>query len=56
MCLLVYLACPCATMSSIYAIQSDMEPELAARGVLLSTLLFAATLPAIIYVGTGFLG
>ena len=38
-CLLVYLACPCATMTSIYAIQSDMEPELAARGVLLSTLL-----------------
>ena len=55
-CLLVYLACPCATMTSIYAIQSDMEPELAVRGVLLSTLLFAATLPAIIWVGAAFLG
>lgn len=55
LCLLVYLSCPCATLTSIYAIQSDMEPELAARGVLLSTLLFAATLPAIIYLGTAIL-
>lgn len=56
LCLLVYLACPCATMTSIYAIQSDMEPELAARSVLLSTLLFAATLPAIVFLGTALLG
>lgn len=51
LCLLVYLSCPCATLTSIYAIQSDMEPELAARGVLLSTMLFALTLPAVIWMG-----
>ena len=28
-----------------------MEPELAARGVLLSTMLFALTLPAVIWMG-----
>lgn len=56
MCLLVFLACPCATLSSIYAIQSDMEPVLAARTVLLSTLLFAGTLPAIILLGKAFFG
>ena len=54
-CLLVYLACPCATLTSIYAIQNDMEPEFAARSVLMSTLFFAGTLPLIIWIGTGFL-
>lgn len=51
LCVLVYLACPCATLTSIYAIKYDMEPEFCAHTVLLSTLLFAATLPAIIRVG-----
>lgn len=51
LCQLVYLACPCATLTSIYAIQNDMEPELAARSVLLSTLCFALTLPLIISLG-----
>ena len=51
LCQLVYLACPCATLTSIYAIQNDMEPELAARSVLLSTLAFALTLPLIISLG-----
>lgn len=51
-CLLVYLACPCATLTSIYAIQNDMEPEFAARSVLMSTLFFAGTLPLIIWLGT----
>ena len=54
-CLLVYLACPCATLTSIYAIQYDMEPEFAARTVLMSTLFFAGTLPVVIYLGTRFL-
>ena len=51
LCQLVYMACPCATLTSIYAIQNDMEPELAARSVLLSTLVFALTLPLVIAVG-----
>ena len=55
LCVLVYLACPCATLTSIYAIKCDMEPEFAAHTVLLSTLLFAATLPALIAIGQAFL-
>lgn len=51
LCLLVYLACPCATLTTIYAIQNDMEPELAAHSVLMSTMFFAVTLPVIVYVG-----
>ena len=51
LCMLVFLSCPCATLSTIYAIQNDMEPELAARSVLLSTLFFAASLPLVIFVG-----
>ncbi|MDO4867104.1 MAG: AEC family transporter [Clostridia bacterium] len=51
LCQLVYMACPCATLTSIYAIQNDMEPELAARSVLMSTLMFAATLPLILSIG-----
>lgn len=54
-CLLVYLACPCATLTSIYAIQNNKEPEFAARTVLMSTLFFAVTLPAVIWLGTRFL-
>ena len=56
LCQLVYLACPCATLTSIYAIQCDMEPELAARSVLMSTLFFSLTLPVIISVGMRFFG
>ena len=55
LCQLVYMACPCATLTSIYAIQNDMEPELAARSVLMSTLFFAATLPLILSLGMRFL-
>ena len=51
LCVLVYLACPCATLISIYAIKYEMEPEFSAHTVLLSTLLFAVTLPIIISVG-----
>ena len=56
LCQLVYLACPCATLTSIYAIQNDMEPELAARSVLMSTLCFSVTLPLVVAVGMRFLG
>ena len=42
-------------LTSIYAIKCDMEPEFAAHTVLLSTLLFAVTLPAIIAAGQAFL-
>ena len=55
LCMLVYLACPCATLTSIYAIKCDTEPVFAANAVLLSTILFAATLPLIIAIGQAFL-
>ncbi len=51
LCVLVYLACPCATLTSIYAIRYDKAPEFCAHTVILSTLLFAATLPVIIRIG-----
>ena len=51
LCVLVYLACPCATLTSIYAIRYDKAPEFCAHTVILSTLLFAATLPIVISVG-----
>ena len=56
LCVLVYIACPCATLTSIYAIKCDMEPEFSAHSVLLSTLFFAVSLPVIISVGQLFLG
>ena len=52
LCLLVYLACPCGTLTTIYAIRYDAEPELAAHSVLMSTMFFALTLPVIISIGT----
>lgn len=51
MCVLVYLSCPCATLTTIYSIQTDTKPELCARGVLFSTIAFAGTLPLVIAVG-----
>ena len=56
LCVLVYMACPCATLTTIYSIQTDKEPELCARSVLLSTVAFAATLPVIIAIGQRCLG
>lgn len=55
LCVLVYIACPCATLTSIYAIQYDAEPEYTANTVLLSTVLFAATLPVMIAAGQAYL-
>lgn len=51
MCVLVFLSCPCATLTIIYAIQSDSEPELCANAVLMSTLAFAASLPCVVVLG-----
>lgn len=51
MCVLVYIACPCAALSIIYAIRFNKEPELCAKTVLLSTLAFTVTLPIIITLG-----
>lgn len=51
LCMLVYLACPCATLTIIYSIQTDSEPELGARAVLFSTLMFAVSLPIVIALG-----
>ena len=55
MCLLVYLSCPCATLTTIYAMQLDQEPVLCVNSVLLSTLSFALTLPLIILIGQALL-
>lgn len=55
MCLLVYLSCPCATLTTIYAMQLDQEPVLCVNTVLLSTLGFALTLPLIILIGQALL-
>ncbi len=41
---------------TILGIQGNMEPEFAARSVLMSTLLFAVTLPMIILIGSLFFG
>lgn len=51
LCILVYLACPCATMPTLYAVQTDTEPELCARSVLFSTICFAVSLPLVIALG-----
>ena len=48
LCCLVYIACPCATLTTIYSIQTDTKPELCARSVLLSTILFSVSLPAVV--------
>lgn len=51
LCILVYLSCPCATLTTIYSIQTDTRPELCARAVLFSTIAFALSLPVIIAAG-----
>ncbi|MGX8707046.1 MAG: AEC family transporter, partial [bacterium] len=51
LCVLIFLTCPCGTLTSIYAIKCDIEPEFSAHAVLLSTILFAATLPVVLAVG-----
>ena len=51
MCILVFLGCPCATLTIIYAIQSDSEPALCANAVLMSTLVFAMSLPLVVMLG-----
>lgn len=51
LCVLVYLSCPCATLNVIYSVQSNMEPRLCANTVLMSTLLFALSLPCVIALG-----
>lgn len=56
LCVLIYIACPCAALTSLYAIKCDMEPEFCAHSILLSTIFFAVTLPAIIALGQFVLG
>ncbi len=51
MAVLIYVACPVANLTSVYAIQSDMEPALCAKATILSTILFIVTIPAIIWLG-----
>lgn len=51
MCVLVYISCPCAALSVIYAIRCNAEPELCAKTVLLSTIAFAITLPCMLLLG-----
>ena len=56
LCVLVYLSCPCATLTTIYSIQTDTHPELCARAVLFSTICFAVSLPLVIAAGQFLLG
>lgn len=51
LCVLVYLSCPRATLTTIYSIQTDTRPELCARSVLFSTISFAISLPVVIAAG-----
>lgn len=51
LCVLIYIACPCGTLTAVYAIKNDMEPVLCARTILLSTIFFAGTLPLMIALG-----
>ncbi len=51
LCMMVYLGCPCATLTSIYAMQLDLDATLSVNSVLLSTLCFSFTLPLIILIG-----
>lgn len=51
LCVLVYLACPCATLTTIYSIQTDTCPEMCARSVLFTTIFFAVSLPVVIAAG-----
>ena len=51
LCVLVYLSCPCATLTTIYSIQTDTHPGLCARSVLFSTISFAISLPVVIAAG-----
>ena len=54
LCVLVYLSCPCATLTTIYAIQTNAKPEMCARSVLFSTVAFAVSLPFVIAMGQFF--
>ncbi len=45
----IYAACPCGTLTAVFATQSNMEPELCGKTILLSTLMFAATLPFLLW-------
>ena len=51
LCILVYLATPCATLPGIYAMQYDVQAKLYARTILLSTMVFAVSLPVMILLG-----
>lgn len=48
---LILYACPCATLVSVFAKQYEIEAKLAGEMVLLSTILSAATLPLIAWLG-----
>lgn len=56
MAVLIYIACPVANLTSVYAIQNDMEPALCARATILSTVFFAASIPFIIWLGMNVYG
>lgn len=45
---LIFVACPVANLTAVYAMRFDTEAELCARTTLLSTLMFALTLPVIL--------
>ena len=56
LCILVYVSCPCATLTTIYSIQAGTKPELCARSVLFSTMVFSVSLPVMLALGQALLG
>ena len=56
LCILVFISCPCATLTTIYSIQTGTKPELCARSVLFSTIVFSVSLPAVMALGQALLG
>ena len=56
LCILVFISCPCATLTTIYSIQTGTKPELCARAVLFSTMVFSVSLPAVMTLGQALLG
>lgn len=47
---IIYAACPCANLTVVFATQAGMDSELCGKTILLSTLLFMASLPFILWV------
>ncbi len=45
----IYIACPCASLTAVFATNNNMEADFCSKTILLSTLIFAGTLPVLLY-------